>query len=955
MAEFPNLSMDARQALSDLILQSLPSWDEGLRALSLIKRWGHSSRLFVISPLKHFLQTTPWMAIREAKGVKWAQPADRWYVPADVLAGRSRHYAHLRALPAGLAQYIGEREKLAVALRDLGLQFFDPHSTTESSRLLEALTTAVGSDEVSDSNVLLGQIRDAWQRFRPASNQPPLTQLAVRRQDRRLSALTPTVESPAYLPDLATYVTELENLGLPVIAMATSDARELRNWFTSVYEDRIQLTSALSVVPHVDGTAWTGSSAVALADSELGWLIRPLLVMVAAQGRGVHTPAFKDRVETLHTARLDWVPNLSVAVMRSETRLVTATTAALWEPDSRTLIVTERCRTRPGELSAAFAQALERDDFEFQLRFLLNTVTSIESAPDDIAAFLAPLRVQPEQVHQILEHLRGDVGQMSRFLCVLCRVLKQEADLSELQAAASEDDIITALNALALPGLDISNVLRKARDSQDLSDFGRVASRSFGEAATLARWNSELAARGESQLMNRNWQSEFQAQIEEAAALFKRLAAHMIRLGAQHTYPELWKQYCGLIDTVDLSRSHWIVSFNDVMQLVANLIATWSNDHALLLGVRGACSVQDLRQALTATSVQVDLDPDECGRTNHELVDTVARALDRLRLATWVRISTRVPESDWHALADDYRRTAAAELTKDAFSRMWTEAEVFAMVKRGVPDLLIPEFQAALDASSDLASLQSALNLSTEELAHTDSRLAALNTERARRRAFVKVCDDDFDSSEENLDQLWSFLTTRVTEAHLAKQIALDLEKPIALGTFKPKARGNNAGPGSPPKRPQRQSKAVDALVGLAGEIYVYRMLRQEYGEDAVSSSAWISENSQRAFPFNEADDSMGCDFAFTAKGKQFRVEVKSSTGDDESFTLGSSEIRLAMEIATKKKRRRIVFVLVHVRNALSAQPTAVVLPNPYDSRNADRFKVEEAGARVRYHFQEAQ
>lgn len=79
-------------------------------------------------------------------------------------------------------------------------------------------------------------------------------------------------------------------------------------------------------------------------------------------------------------------------------------------------------------------------------------------------------------------------------------------------------------------------------------------------------------------------------------------------------------------------------------------------------------------------------------------------------------------------------------------------------------------------------------------------------------------------------------------------------------------------------------------------------------------------------------------------------VEIKSSDGEPESFTLGSSEIRLAMEaVSSKARRAREVFVVLRVRNALTSSPMFDVLPNPYDSRYADYFKVEEAGARIRY------
>lgn len=55
------------------------------------------------------------------------------------------------------------------------------------------------------------------------------------------------------------------------------------------------------------------------------------------------------------------------------------------------------------------------------------------------------------------------------------------------------------------------------------------------------------------------------------------------------------------------------------------------------------------------------------------------------------------------------------------------------------------------------------------------------------------------------------------------------------------------------------------------------------------------------------------------------------------------------MEIATQRKRKKEIFLLVHVKNALSAQPSAIVLPNPYGPKQADLYRIEEADARIRY------
>ena len=102
----------------------------------------------------------------------------------------------------------------------------------------------------------------------------------------------------------------------------------------------------------------------------------------------------------------------------------------------------------------------------------------------------------------------------------------------------------------------------------------------------------------------------------------------------------------------------------------------------------------------------------------------------------------------------------------------------------------------------------------------------------------------------------------------------------------------------------------------------------------------------------NAADDGFGCDNRFAVKGRQYRVEVKATQGDGDVFSMGSSEIALAMDIVGKSKRRKETFLIVHVKNALTKSPSAVVLPNPYDPASEGLFRIEEAEARVSYRSQ---
>jgi hypothetical protein len=122
-------------------------------------------------------------------------------------------------------------------------------------------------------------------------------------------------------------------------------------------------------------------------------------------------------------------------------------------------------------------------------------------------------------------------------------------------------------------------------------------------------------------------------------------------------------------------------------------------------------------------------------------------------------------------------------------------------------------------------------------------------------------------------------------------------------------------------------------------------MLFKRYGNTVVHSATWKSSNSRLVFPENPVDDNAGCDFIINHKGRNFYIEVKSSSQDEEVFELGSSEIRLAMELIRKKN----IFLVMHVNNVLSRNPSFRLLPNPYDPKNKNLYSIEESGARVRY------
>lgn len=951
LEEYEALSLRQREELSTLLLQALPNWATlKWKSGVVTKIGGYSGRAQFDSPLALFLRTQSWLAIQD-DALTWNRPKDRWLVPADTLASRARHYAHLRALPAAVAAQIAARPGLVDELRSLGMRVFNGRDETASTALLEALTNAVGSDAVADANVLLGQLRDAWEQFRPDGNSVPLEYVAVRSRDRALRRVKPSVEEPVVLPDQGTLSGVLEDLGMPVLAMQPRAAQRLREWFQSKYVGSVQLASEMSVRPTVAGALWTGNGSTPLSESSLGWLVTPLLVLVS-QGRSVHATAFKERHETLSSARVAWVDGLELSVVRPDAPPLAKRVPSLWDAQSGTLLVDVSCRTRLAEMSPALAHLLEREDLQISIRLVLSVLDKLPEEGPDTFEVLRPLgTIGDEEIHHVLEHLRGDVGYVVRYARVLARALNPGEDVTDIEAAASEEELIAALQRRGLDGSRCTEVFQVARNTNDMFEFGATLAERWAGFPPLKQWNDSLRSFSMSSVSNSAWRSQFDAFLEELTWLGKRVARHALACSgiADATYAGLCSAFVKAGEHQSLAEAAWRVDISDVANALVQLFAGWlpGTDLQML----SICSTKDeFTWCLEQAGVDLKSDPDELGRANTALVQAEAKRLERIRLAWLLKQSSEVP-ADAEGCAERLVRGIGDELAREAFVTRWDAQNALEMLQIAFARSFSAgdNFALALAQSSSLEDLWARLGLTQQDLDESEERLRATREAVARRQNVIQVCGKEFDASESNLRNLWSHVTTEFPDSALSSALPLDLEQTALLEKPRAKAPQVREKPSTTPKRPRRLPKSVEETIGLAGEIFVFRMLRQRYGEDAVSASAWVSENSRYVYEANAVNDGYGCDFAFAVKGRQFRVEVKATQGDGDVFSLGSSEIALAMEIAGKTKRRKETFLIVHVKDALSTSPKAVVLPNPYDPASEGLFRIEEAEARVRY------
>lgn len=947
LEEYESLVESQRADLSYLLLQALPKWTAASWKFGTVSKiGGMSGRVPFESPLLLFLRRCSWMAVQEEHRT-WNRPGERWLVPADTLASRARHYTHLHALPAVAAAQIVERVGLVDELQSLGMNVFNGRDNTSETALLEALTASIGAVSVADANVLLGQIRDAWEQFRPDATSLPLEFLPVRSRDRCLQRIQATIQVPVVLPDQAALSGILEDLGIPVLAMLPRAAQRLREWFQGKYANTVQLASEVLVRPTVGGLPWTSEASALLSDGGLSWLIAPLLVLVS-QGRSVHASAFRERYETLVSAKVAWVEGLELSVVRPDGQTLAKRVPSLWDAPSRTLLFDDSCRTRLADLSPALAHALEREDLQLSIRFVLSAVGELPDAPPDVLRLLKPLgSVSEEEIHHILEHLRGDVGHVVRYARVLARALGSQ-DVTDIEAASSEEQLLAALQKRDLDVSKSLELIQLARGTNDMFEFaGTLAERWLG-FPSLSTWNEVLHSFHLSAIENKAWRFQFDAVIEELNWVAKRVARHAIAGGNDADYVALCLAYGTLGQGQALAAAGWRVEFADVSAAVCSLFVDWVGKSESLEMLALSQDADEFIWVLEGAGVDLKVDPDEVGRSNTSLVHTAARQLDRIRLAWLLKRDVELPE--WRSCVDRVLQGLVKKLQSSAFIAHWAPEQVFTMLKDSFSAAFPGDgtFAVAMKSAISFEELCSKLEVTDQELENSEDKLRSAREAAARRINVVQVCGKDFDASEGNLTNLWDLLTAELPDSALSSAASLNLDEIAPL--TKPSAKRPVARDRVPTSnKRRRQPTSIDQTVGLAGEMYVFRMLRLRYGEEAVSASAWISENSRYVYEANLADDGFGCDFKFTAKGRQYRVEVKATQGDTDIFSLGSSEIALAMEIAGKTKRRKETFLIVHVKNALSVSPTALVLPNPYDPSSEGLFRIEEAEARVRY------
>lgn len=943
------LTQNIRDDFMHVLLQSIAKWKGNWESIGVSKIEGQIDYKFHKSPLKYWLEETPWL-IDSGKTPPDFRPRDKWFISPAAIAGRVYQFKHLNPVPPEISRVLDSDRELSEEFEKLGMPRYQPESKTSSTRLLDDLAISLENPEaIANRDIFMGQVRAAWSLFEPDAEGPFPPKLIVK-SGSNLKALDPSPENPIFLPDdTSSFHHGLENHAKNILAIESKDARRLGMGFKRVFGRGIRFISDLKVQPLVDGKSWEETPrGDFFCEGELAWII-PVLMCCHAhtgiQARGPHTKAFSNVMDTIRKARLFWADILEVGIWEEDRHVPVTKIDGVWLAKSSTLLATRKARERLSSLGEAFSSMMDRADLEVPLKLALNKLDGQdEPAREIIEGALKELKIGSEHLAEIEQLWLGDLRWAIRLLRPLLLVLHPDADLSILTEVTSEDTFKQFLTGFDLSPLNQSQALSIVRKSNGFFNLGLSLYENSGDTFQLDKWNLAMRRAEETPTKNQEADEQFQDHMDSAQVALRSIVRKLLKDNKEiGTYTDLIEQLESLGVPHNYQDLYWDVTFQQTMVVVKPLLVSWQAPLGGIESITTAQNVDELVTKLEVLNFEPTVDPLEIFTTNRASCLKTLQTIQKTGIIWCLR--NGVSFSFWDGNAADFLEFIEASLEKEGYLDIWNDRKVFTISKSLPHDEEIKPFWDALDNSDNLSNFVISMDIKDEDLSSAEKKLEEIKNKAEKTKRVVSVCGKDFDNTEDNLSQLFNHIEGELHDNSLPD---IDLTDIAKLNEIKEKTK-KKAGSSKKERRSKpkgRMSQAMKNLVGLAGEIHAYRVLRKKYGSTIVNPSSWISENSTFKFPGDFVSDDYGCDFKIKHNKKTYFIEVKATQGDEEVFELGLSEIRRAVEVANRRKEKFIIF---HITDALSDSPKFRFLPNPYDKKYSKLYRIFNAGLKIQY------
>jgi hypothetical protein len=935
---------ELRREFAVLVAASLPRW-AGSWETCTVKR---NSTYPVPSLLKQQLSSLGWITVELGDAFEFLEPSKPWLVPR--LTPRKRPaFEHLLPVAPELAAII-EAAAAAASLRRLGLRVYDDSGGATPPGLLQALAEAEPRVRDAQRKTWLAQIREAWSGVQPEIPGVLPTHAVVQRGDAEV--IVALAGETTYVPT-SSYRTAPSSLyaAAAVLHMeAPAPEGQLIQALRRAYGDRVRPLSDLELEIFSGAERWDGLTQL-LIDSEHGWLVRFALAAAVHTGdRAVRTRGerFEEMRATLRATRIARVEDLRVRLAGDASE--PHPQAAFWVPEKKLLLWRSKPRAPLEALAHPLQQALGRTAFQYQLRLGLKAADGVPGTPElCLEAASRELEITPTDLAEVRDRLADDLVHCRSLLTPVVSLFGDPADVKRLLDAESEAALLDVLRAIH-PPVEPAALLQLVREAPNVEKLGRELHRRAGGVAELGAWNGALASVGLEPVRATDLADAWRRQFTAAQTPLRAMVAALAPDGT--CYYALVDAMEAVKPTDELGLLYWSVPFRLVVERVV----------APLRGRLPGAPLDDVIAATSATELagRIELHGIPAGRDPAEAFLGPNRTHGREILFGLLDAAIAwCHRGGWDAgilLERERHEKSLADRIRDGLGpkRALADAELFSLACEVVPhEEAHGGFWQAAAAVEGVAALRARVAITDEEIEEAE-RAAATAAEKARRKAReVKLLGATFDGAPDALADVWSYIDEGPgKDAVSGPGVDLGSFAPLREA-LEPKSKsvgGSGKGSGSgkgDPKMTDDQRK----VIGFAGEALAFKFLRARYGEARVPTTAWVSSAAEvvTGSP-GDTDDRLGYDFYIVDEGapegpKEYFVEVKATLGDRCEFTLGSSQVRKAAEVAGDPGKR---FVVLHI-TGLAMTPNPRLLPNPYELENERFYQMVGEGQRIAY------
>ncbi|WP_308720753.1 ATP-binding protein [Komagataeibacter xylinus] len=917
--EYAELSLDARVALSDLIVTFLR--DHGDKYFRfLIEHYRHYNRVALPTPLAVFLATAPWVASTKQDEIVFAAPAASWSTTAA-------RQPPPRFVPRFQSE-VGARAALPAVLFDPRIGLRDWSSRDTAAARLASLADSLEDLSAAERRDLRDQLRRAWSDVAETKHALPTVLSLVVERAGSLELCRPNSIDPPLV-----HVTSerqgfaaraLADRGAAVLDIGENDGMAIAALIEAMGGFRVQVANSSDVRLLVDGEDFEPESDdPPLVADALAWLVDAAVLAHEYLG---------DPLE------LRTIPPDELERRLRQIRLRRCASFAL-------MIDGELAHARGDERAQPVAHPKSPT-----LVLVANATIGLDLLCEAAPAITKLMGVRRNTLETMLERLEragfGGTGKPTE--AQYARAIKRDESIIRDHFAATRSGVEWRVRAL-LPVVAHLGGLERAGDLEELHE--RV-----GPSLNLRAWVAEqfdetiaersLAAVEETdnqRFIRRAMGFDFVAYGETLASL------GYPPLNNENDFRRMFEVYLGelkpgLLDRVRRRFAGVWAAGEDLASYVAARRLDFVTFDPAWLRVLEALT-REVVAARAAVAAAELLGPDD-PKVNLPPLDRVA--VDNRKLVLTYHQDLAVLVRAWCRKCKATVPASIEAADPQTLVRTLDEAGLLDFEK--LDPVRLPEFYVRVGAwptemplTADLVSLG---------LVPDDLQRDAIETREAKRKAeaarrTIPFAGEYLDAGAGDFARRFEVLAAAAIENGDGWFKRSRAPRLRSQAQRIPGTSGGGGGGGGRSWRTQ-PPEAVKTAMGIASEWLAREYLRRRHLKE-MSDACWVSSNRAAFCTGAVGDDSLGYDFRVVTERNEWLYEVKSAMDAGGEFELTARELEVAGSASLERKRRYRILYVPFVFDP--AQWRVLPLSNPATPNTRDRFRVLRGGS-VRYSFE---